>query len=173
MVARVVTPETLLAAPETGDLNSLTSGQFRAHQLRQAGATSRRFGRFTSAAYPFGPSWAKTLGPKSDFEVIFTSLINIVTQPLGTVPWDPFFGSEVPNLVFEINDSVTRSLLQYFVKRDLGQQEPRANVLFVRTWVPDNDPHTVVITIAFSIVGDPEGRVFTAPIEFNTLSLAA
>jgi len=170
---RIVTPTVVAAPPATDALNALTSAQFRAYQLRAAGASNNRFGRFTSAGYPLGPSWAQSLGPKPDFNVVFTSVINIVTTPLGSVPWDPFLGSEIPNLVFEVNDAVTRALIQYFVERELGRQEPRVNVLFVRTFVPDNEPHTIVVTISFKIVGDPEGRTFSAPIEFNTLSLAA
>jgi len=130
-------------------------------------------GRFTGPAYPFGPSWALTLGPKSDLETLFTSIVNIITTPVGSYPPDPFLGSEIPNLVFEPNDGATRNLIRHFVKRDLGRQEPRAVVRSVRTVVPINEPNTVVVTIAFQIVGDSEGRVFSAPIEFNTLSLAA
>lgn len=170
--ALVVTP-TSLPEPAPDPLNAITSVQFRALAIRGAGAVTKNFGRFTGPAYQFGPSWALTLGPKSDVEVIFTSVVNILTTPIGTMPYDPFLGSEVPNLVFEPNDTITRALIRYFVERDLGRQEPRAKVLFVRTVVPADEPHTVVVTVAFSIVGDPEGRVFNAPLEFNTLSLAA
>lgn len=161
-------------ASETGDaLNKYGEDILRDLAIRQAGATTQNFGRFTGPAYQFGPSWALTLGPKSDVEVIFTSVVNILTTPIGSIPYDPFLGSEVANLVFEPNDAVTQGLIRYFVERDLRRQEPRANVLFVRTVVPENEPHTVVVTVAFQIVGDPEQRVFSAPIEFNTLSLAA
>ena len=130
-------------------------------------------GRYAGPAYPFGPSWAGTLGPKTDLEVVFTSIANILTTTRGTLPYRPRAGSEVPNLVFDPNDVITRASIRYFVRRDLNQQEPRINVLTVRTEVPENEPHTIVITVAFSIIGDPDGRVFTAPVEYNTLSLAA
>lgn len=173
MALRVVTPEVVNAAQVPDALNPITSEQFAALAVRQAEATTQNIGRYTGPGYRFGPSWALTLGPKPDFEVIFTSVINILTTPLGSIPWDPFIGSEVPNLVFEPNDAITRNLIRYYVERDLGQQEPRANVLFVRTFVPDNEPNKVVVTVAFQIAGDPLARVFTAPIEFDTLSLAA
>ena len=47
---------------------------------------------------------------------------------------------------------------------------PEANPTTV---VREDDPHTVIITVAFRIVGDPEGKVFSAPLAFNTLRLAA
>lgn len=176
--ALIVTPTSVqggvATTAEDDPLNAVTPAQFRFLVLRGVSEDKPLVvGRFTGPAYPFGPSWAGTLGPKTDVEVIFTSIANIITTPIGTVPYRPFEGSEVPNLVFEPNDAVTRGLIRYFVERDLRRQEPRAKVLAVRTVVPDNDPHTVVITIAFSIVGDPEGRVFSAPVEFNTMKLAA
>jgi len=161
------------AGAEGDQLNRLTGEQFRRLSTRNAGASTQAFGRFTGPAFQFGPTWALTLGPKSDLEVVFTSVVNILTTPVGTIPYDPFLGSEIPNLVFELNDSVTRSLIRWYARRDLERQEPRANVLFVRTVVPVGEPHTVIITIGFQIVGDPNNRVFNAPIEFNTLSLAA
>lgn len=158
-------------------LNALTDAQYKFLATRQAGISGSLpqavIGRFTGPAYPFGPSWALTLGPKSDLEVVFASVANILTTPLGTIPYRPFEGSEVTNLVFEPNDAVLRGLLRYYVTRDLRTQEPRAKVLTVRTVVPENNPHVVIITVAFQIVGDPSNRVFSAPIEYDTLSLAA
>ena len=130
-------------------------------------------GRFTVPAYTFGPSWQGTFGPKTDLEVIFTSISNIVTTERGTIPHRPSTGSEVPRLVFDPNDSITRASIRYFVQRDISRQDPRVSILTVRTEVPHNEPHTVIITVAFAIIGDPRNRVFSAPVEFNTLSLAS
>jgi len=129
--------------------------------------------RFSGPAYQFGPSWQGTFGPKSDLEVVFTSLSNIVTTEIGTIPHAPFMGSEVPRLVFDPNDAITRASIRYFVQRDVEKQDPRIRVLTVRTEAPDNEPHTVIVTLAFTILGDPQNRVFTAPVEFNTLSTAS
>ena len=105
--------------------------------------------------------------------VVFTSVVNILTTPLGSLPYAPNLGSPIPLLVFDINDATTRGIIKRFVEDNLRDQEPRARVLFVRTVVPEDDPNRVVVTVAFQIVGDPEGRVYTAPVQFNTLSLAA
>ncbi len=171
---------TIQGGPQLTDaytaLNALTPAQYAFLARRQLGADGAlpqtRVGRFTGPAYPFGPSWALTLGPKTDLEVIFTSICNIITTVLGTLPYAPLRGSEVPNLVFEPNDPVTQGLIRYFVRRELGRQEPRAKILAVRTVVPANDPYRITVTAAFQIVGDPDGRVFSAPVEYNTLGLA-
>jgi phage baseplate assembly protein W len=158
------------------NLNSLTPAQYDFLARRQAGADGAipqaRVGRFTGPAYPFGPSWALTLGPKTDLEVIFTSIANIITTYIGSLPYAPFRGSDIPNLVFEPNDAINQGLLRYYTRRDLSRQEPRAQIRTVRTIVPVEDPHRVVVTSAFQIVGDPDGRVFSAPIEYNTANLA-
>lgn len=158
-------------------INTLTPEQYRFLQRRQVGADGALptvgVGRFTGPAYSYGPSWALTLGPKTDLEVLFTSIANIITTVIGSLPYAPFDGSEIPNLVFEPNDSITQGLIRYFAKRDLAVQEPRIVVRAVRTVVLDEDPHRVFVTILFQIVGDPNGRLFSAPIAFNTLRLAA
>jgi len=165
--------------PVVDPLNELTQAQYDFLQRRQQGADTidapnqSGLGRFTGPAYPFGPSWALTLGPKSDLEVVFTSVVNIITNVSGTVPYKPRVGSQVPNMVFEPNDAVTRGLIRYFTEKDLNEQEPRAQVLMVRTITPSDEPHTVIVTVAFRILGDPEGRVFSAPLEFDTLQFAA
>lgn len=154
-------------------LNKITSEQFKFIARRNTGTVRAPIlGRFTGPAYPFGGTWASTFGPKPDLNVVFTNVVNILTTPLGTLPYAPESGSPVPLLVFELNDATTHGLIKRFVQDNLRDQEPRARVLFVRTVIPEDDPHKIVVTVAFQIVGDPSQRVYTAPIQFNTLSLA-
>jgi phage baseplate assembly protein W len=129
---------------------------------------SPKLGRYTGPAYPFKYTVGGALGPKTDVEVIFTSMVNILTTARGTLPYAPKFGSEIPNLVFEPNDEITRSLIRYFVRKDLEEQDPRVNVIAVRTDVDEtNAPYTVHITVTWAIVGDPTGRVFSGPVSFR------
>lgn len=122
-------------------------------------------GRYTGLAYPFGVEAGNALGPKDDLAVIFTSIVNILTTPKGTVPYDPKMGSQVPYLVFEPNDEVTRNLIRYFSNKDLSEQEPRIVVYAVFTEQPDD--HTVVVTVGFQIVGDPTAKQYNAPATFT------
>ena len=140
--------------PYTALNGGLTQAQLRALRVRNTDAAPNILGRYTGPAYPFGPTWASTFGPKTDLGVIFTNVCNILTTPIGSIPYLPFAGSEVPNLVFEINDSVTQGLIRYYVKRDLRRQEPRAKVLTVNTVTLEDDPHRIIVTTAFQIVGD-------------------
>jgi phage baseplate assembly protein W len=132
-----------------------------------------KLGRYTGPAYPFRSTIYGVLGPKTDVEVLFTSMVNILTTVKGTIPYDPSFGSEIPNLVFEPNDEITRSLIRHFVVKDLGEQEPRVNVIAVRTDIdPVTNPYFVNIVVSWTVVGDPSGQVFSGPVGFR-LSAAA
>jgi phage baseplate assembly protein W len=131
-------------------------------------ADRTKLGRYTGPAYPFRNTVYGTMGPKTDVEVLFTSMVNILTTPKGTLPYDPNFGSEIPNLVFEPNDEVTRSLIRHFVVKDLGEQEPRVIVQGVHTDVDERqDPNRVNITVSWTVVGDPNGQVFSGPVGFR------
>lgn len=120
--------------------------------------------RFTGPAYPFGPDVAGALGPKPDVNVIYTSISNIITTPKGSVPHNPRMGSVVPDLMFDINDEVTRQLVRYYTEKDLREQEPRIVVLAVYTEQPASDESAIIVTVAFRIVGDPTETVYSAPV---------
>ena len=122
-------------------------------------------GRFTGPAYAFGPSPSGTLGPRDDVAVVASSIANILTTPKGSVFYNPEIGSVIPDLLFEINDEVTRSLIRHYVNKDISEQDPRVNVVSVYTEVPE-DGNTIIVTLAFSLVGDPLAQVYSAPVIF-------
>lgn len=122
-------------------------------------------GRYTGAAYPFGPDAAGTLGPKDDVSVVLSSIANILSTPKFTIPHAPNLGSFVQWLLFEPNDEITRNLIRYYTIKDITDQEPRVNVLACFT--QEADDHTVIVSIAFQLVGDPTGKVHKAPIPFQ------
>jgi phage baseplate assembly protein W len=125
-------------------------------------------GRFTGPAFPFGASEAGTLGPKSDLEVALTSMVNILSTPKRSVPYDQTIGSEVPLLLWEPLDEVTLGLLRYYAGKDLSDQEPRIVVHAAyaqRIW--DNK---VRVTPVFSLVGDAQSQVHNAPLTFMRVS---
>lgn len=157
-------------APDTIFTSGLTiPEQYTAWRLRAENiARVERPGvrqRYVAPAYPFGATVGSVFGGKSDENVVVTSIINILTTPKGTVPYDPLMGSEVPFLVFEILDEITVSLIRYFTFKDLTEQEPR---IVVRNVVAERvGEHTVVVQVGYSLVGDPEGQVFGTPVVFN------
>jgi phage baseplate assembly protein W len=122
-------------------------------------------GRFTGAAYPFGPSPDGTLGPRDDVATIIASIANILTTPKGSVRYNQSIGSVVPELLFDINDEITRNLVRYYVRKDITEQDSRVRIENVFTEVPE-DGYTIIVTLAFSLVGDPLAQVYSAPVIF-------
>ena len=123
--------------------------------------------RYTGPAYPFGPSVNGTLGPKDDFSVVVTSMINILTTPRGSVVYDPEIGSDVPLLIFEVLDEITLNLIRYYTRKDLTEQEPRMTVRQVFAQVDPADPNRVHVNVGFSLVGDPDGSIYGIPVVFT------
>lgn len=123
-------------------------------------------GKYTGIGYPFSAEPTGVMSPKPDISVLFTSIANILTTPKGSLPYDPDAGSFVPDLVFEIADEATLQLIRHFTEKDLREQERRIVVVAVYTEQPDDEPNQVVVTVGFSIVGDPSGQVYSAPVVF-------
>lgn len=122
-------------------------------------------GRYAGPAYPLGPSPAGTWGPKPDLNVLFTSIVNILKTPKGSVPYDLNIGSVVPELVFDQNDEVTLGLIRHFTFKDITEQEPR--VVVERVFTEREDDHTVHVTVGVSVVGDPDDEVHNVPVKFT------
>jgi len=122
-------------------------------------------GRYAGPAYPFGPSPDLVLGPKDDANVVLSSICNIITTPKGSVPYNPKLGSQVPYLLFDINDEVTQGLIRHYTLKDVGEQDPRAIINRVQIDLPV-DGHTIIVLVSFSIAGDARGQVYSAPVFF-------
>jgi len=128
-------------------------------------AAGLTYQRFTGPAYPFGATVGSVLGGKDDVSVIVTSIANILTTPQGSVPYDPRMGSQVSYLLFEILDDITLSLIRYFTFKDLTEQEPRIAVRTV--FARREGENTVIVEVGWSIVGDPNGRVYGTPVKLT------
>ena len=122
--------------------------------------------RFAGPGMPFQASVYGTLGPRADIEVVYASIVNILMTEQGTIPYNPGLGSMVPSMLMEPMDEVTLSLIRYYANKALTEQEPRIVMRGVRTVVRDDEPHNITMTVSFSIVGDSEDRVFSAPVSF-------
>jgi hypothetical protein len=121
--------------------------------------------RFTGPAYPFGPDPDGTFGPKPDLQVIYSSICNILTTPKKTYPPIPNLDSFVPYLLFDIDDEISAQLIRYYTGKDLTDQEDRIVVTQMLTEA-DPDHNTIRVQVGFQIVGDPTGRVYSAPVIF-------
>ncbi len=151
------------------------SGKTRDERLppprnRDPRAFQKQVGRYTGAAFPFGTTPQTVFGPKDDTLIVATSIVNILSTPFESVPYDPSIGSQVPYLLFEVLDEITVMTIRQIAGQEITAQEPRVVVVSIDTDVPsDGDELSVIISVGFQIVGDPFGRTFNVPVDLPRL----
>lgn len=160
-----------MASPFPPELSSKTRDQrLSPPRNRDPRAFKEQVGRYTGPAFPFGSTPQFVFGPKDDVLVIATSIVNILSTPKESIPYDPSIGSQVPYLLFELLDEITVMTIRQFAAKEVSEQEPRVVVTSVSTDIPQGgDSLTVIISVGFQIVGDPFGRTFNVPVDMPRL----
>ena len=160
-----------MASPFPPELSNKTRDQRLAPpRNRDPRAFKEQVGRYTGPAFPFGATPQLVFGPKDDVLVVATSLVNILSTPIESIPYDPSIGSQVPYLLFEVLDEITIMTIRQFAEKEISEQEPRVLVVSVETDVPlDGDALAVIISVGFQIVGDSFARTFNVPVDLPRL----
>ena len=83
---------------------------------------------------------------------IARSVRNIVMTIPGEKPFDPFFGSNVRNILFENLDNISASLIVDEIRTSIQNYEPRVELVSVEA-VPDFDNSTYDVVIIYEIIG--------------------
>ena len=83
---------------------------------------------------------------------IARSVRNIVMTIPGEKPFDPFFGSNVRNVLFENLDNISASLIVDEIKNSIQNYEPRVELVSVEA-VPDFDSYSYDVVIIYEIIG--------------------
>ena len=83
---------------------------------------------------------------------IARSVRNIVMTIPGEKPFDPFFGSNVRNILFENLDSTSASLIVDEIKNSIQNYEPRVELVSVEAF-PDFDSYSYDVVIIYEIIG--------------------
>ncbi len=87
-------------------------------------------------------------------DAIKRSVKNIVFTILGEKPFDPFFGSQINDALFNLNTDFDDVQIEDEIKSSLGRYEPRiSNVNVTTTIVADSNELTC--TVSYKIVGIP------------------
>lgn len=85
-------------------------------------------------------NWMKTknLGI-SDIEVVKQDLMNHIYTPLGSRVMMPTFGTRIPLMTFELNDEVTRQIIEDDL-RTVFEYDPRVQLITLQVLsVPDHN----------------------------------
>lgn len=106
-------------------------------------------------AFPFQFTVAKQIGTirqSNAGERIADSIHIILSTRIGERPFNPEFGSRLPELVFEPNDEILRRLLLFYTSEALKRWERRIEIL--RVVLLDNyndDRNTIGVQIEYTI----------------------
>ena len=83
---------------------------------------------------------------------ITRSIRNIVLTTPGEKFFDPDFGSNVSNLLFENVDDITASQIQEEIEFSINNYEPRVKLLDVQV-IADNDNASFDTIITYEVIG--------------------
>ena len=83
---------------------------------------------------------------------ISRSVRNIVMTIPGEKPFNPDFGSNVRNLLFENMDSITAGLIVDEIRTSIQNYEPRVELMTVEAF-PDFDNNSYDVNIVYDIIG--------------------
>ena len=83
---------------------------------------------------------------------IARSVRNIVLTTPGEKFFDPDFGSNVSNLLFENVDDITASQIQEEIEFSINNYEPRVKLLNVKV-IADNDNASFDTIITYEVIG--------------------
>ncbi|QPB08835.1 baseplate wedge protein [Klebsiella phage Metamorpho] len=94
---------------------------------------------------------SKTVGSRA----VKNSLLGIITTRKGSRPFDPEFGCDITNELFENMTPLTADTIAKNIKSAVRNYEPRINRLAVDV-LPLYDDNAIIVTVQFSIVDDPD-----------------
>jgi len=106
-------------------------------------------------AYDWGPTTESFATPKSDADVLRTSIINILMTRKGEYVMYPEFGAGIPQLVFEQNDDVLPASIKALVESAIRRWDDR--LAFTVDQVSQNN-NELRIKMIFWNVKDPKSN---------------
>ena len=104
-----------------------------------------------SMSFKYNPLSGDLIGLKNE-NAIARSVRNIILTNPGEKVFDPFFGSNVSNILFETVDDITAVSIQDEIENSLKNYEPRVEIIDVIV-DPDYDNNQFDLTISYQIVG--------------------
>ena len=104
---------------------------------------------------------------KRDEQAVKQSVINILSTNRGERPFDPDFGANIRNQLFENFDPIVKQLIDDDIRSALRNYEPRVRVLNVQVDAKP-DQNSIDISVEFEIQS-PEQTVTTVNFSVERL----
>lgn len=102
-----------------------------------------------------GTDWDKDVSQAKGSRSIKNSMLGIITSRKGSRAFDPDFGCDLQDEIFENMTPLTQNTLETTIKRAIITYEPRVLSISV-TVNPVPDTNSVIITIKFTILDNPD-----------------
>ena len=95
---------------------------------------------------------SKDIGKKYDAHAVRQAMKNIIYTNLNERPFDPAWGSQIRQLMFEPIDDTTGNALEKLVKQAIVNHEPRVNVDRVHV-IANYDSNEYKVYVYYYILG--------------------
>lgn len=106
--------------------------------------------------------YGKQLARVTNEQAVNQSLKNLIKTNLSERLFQPFVGSDIYAMLFEINDSQSFDMVEMAIENTIKNNEPRVNLLGVQ--LKDfSEENSVEISIYYTLINNPE------PITLNIL----
>ncbi|ENB5601973.1 putative baseplate wedge subunit [Escherichia phage vB_EcoM_G2469] len=99
--------------------------------------------------------WNKDVARSVGLRSIKNSLLGIVTTRKGSRPFDPEFGCDLVDELFENMTPLTADTIERNIQAAVRNYEPRIDKLSVSV-TPVYDDYTVIVEIRFSVIDNPD-----------------
>jgi len=100
---------------------------------------------------------------ESGKNLIIQSIKRLLETPIGSQYFNRNFGSGLETLVFEQNNEVLFSLLDFMIQEAISNFEARVDLLSLNFRIEPKKPHIVFITITIRIKSNNEEESFVFP----------
>ena len=99
--------------------------------------------------------WNKDVARSLGLRSIKNSLLGIITTRKGSRPFDPEFGCDLADQLFENMTPLTADTVERNIESAVRNYEPRIDKLAVSV-TPVYDDYTLIVEIRFSVIDNPD-----------------
>ncbi|BBC78254.1 baseplate wedge subunit [Escherichia phage EcS1] len=100
-------------------------------------------------------AWDRDISKATGSRAVKNSLLGIITTRKGSRPFNPEFGCELSDQLFENMTPLTADTTQRNIISAIRNFEPRIDKLLVDV-TPLYDSYTLIVTVQFSIIDNPD-----------------
>jgi len=128
-------------------------------------------GMWRGVALPWGPSIKSFIEPKSDEDVLRSSIIWILLTRKNERVMLPEFGSDIPDAVFELNDDTLLASLTASANEAIGRWDDRIEIT---DFTAEREENTLRIKVAWKNITDPvQEEEYVTGIELTPAMLSS